>query len=233
MIDSQIDLESQNKPDVWHTITFKGKQIAFPPFCTCCMAPTSQTEIVSISETDAIPILAFGVVTHKKTIEFRIPLCPECSEHRAQLSKMKMQQAAYSIAAGTLCSTLIILTGMVDGFLGFLAGGAVLAVAYAILGFVFKTGILPYPHTSREESVRIEFNADFEICLQFYFSNGTYASLFKQANSGTTSSISKEQRVDKTRILPLIKANEHPLKLLAITMAIFACIAIAIASILH
>ena len=84
------------KPTPIYQIGIGGDtQMRIPQFCTCCLAPTTDSERIHFVNTKR------GLVTRDKTYTFlNLPLCETCKQHRREQQSKKYLALALSCLLG-------------------------------------------------------------------------------------------------------------------------------------
>ena len=179
------DLEANRQANKHYTVNIRGDRFAIPPFCTCCMKPTTNKENVSYSSTTQR-----GRTQTTRSISVDMPICDECLKHRSQYNWLLVLICSISIVIGSIFMAILMAAG-VDGFLSFLLGGGAAVGAYFGVSAIWKTKPLAREHARRGKSASI-FSLFMDSYMAsrmsscsgviFTFYNWEYAHLFREAN---------------------------------------------------
>lgn len=173
--DAQEEQESikRNRLDKKYSVTMNAEKIIVPPFCTCCMKPTSTAETVSTSVSQQS-----GNRKTTRTISMKMPICQECLEHRSKASKLKWLVVFLSVAfaVGSVPLTSILLSSSEGAF--WVIPFAVAVLSYLIFGLVIKLPPLGKEHSTTQQSVWLSGIGMTGTTTIFSFSNWRYAKLF-------------------------------------------------------
>ena len=228
------DLEANRQANKQYTVNIKGERFVIPPFCTCCMKPTSKKENVSYSMTTQR-----GRTQTTRSISVDLPICDECLKHRAQYNWLLVLICSISIVVGSIFMA-ILMAAEVDGFLSFLLGAGAAIGVYFGISAIWKTTPLAREHARRGKSASIfSFFMDSYLArslpnssgVTFTFYNWEYAHLFHEANKDIASEVKESPNLNTARSTSVLNANEHPVANMFKMIGIFIVIALIIGSI--
>lgn len=231
------NLEANRQANKRYTVSLRGNRFVIPPFCTCCMKPTRETEGVSYTST-----YLQGRTETTRSISLDLPLCKECLKHRSQYNSLLVLICAISIIIGFAFSTVFLLAKF-DYFLSFLFGACASILAYFGICAIWKTKPLAHEHARREKSAEISASFLFfdkrlgenlpnYSSVKFTFYNYEYARLFREANKDIASYIEEESEINTARSTSVLKANEHPVSNMFKMLGVFAFLATLIGTVL-
>ena len=227
------DLEANRQANKQYTVNIKGERFVIPPFCTCCMKPTSNKENVSYSMTTQR-----GRTQTTRSISVDLPICDECLKHRAQYNWLLVLICSISIVVGSIFMA-ILMAAEVDGFLSFLLGAGAAIGAYFGISAIWKTTPLAREHARRGKSASIfSFFMDSYLArslpnssgVTFTFYNWEYARLFHEANKDIASEVKDSPNLNTARSTSVLDANEHPVANMFKMIGVFIVIALIIGS---
>lgn len=200
----------RNRMDKKYSITIYADKVSVPPFCTCCMKPTTTMENIGTSTSHQS---GFKKTTH--TISLSMPICADCMAHRkrAKIRKWLVVLMATSIAIGSVSIFMLTIDSHSDVF--WVLPFVVAAIAYLLLGLIIKLPPLSTCHSTIQQSVwlggiEISINA-----VTFTFTNWRYAKLFANANYGR---ITESERRNRAKARAYIKAIDHPIGVLFLAL---------------
>ena len=228
------DLEANRQANKQYTVNIKGERFVIPPFCTCCMKPTSNKENVSYSMTTQR-----GRTQTTRSISVDLPICDECLKHRSQYNWLLVLICSISIVVGSIFMA-ILMAAEVDGFLSFLLGAGAAIGAYFGISAIWKTTPLAREHARRGKSASIfSFFMDSYLArslpnssgVTFTFYNWEYAHLFYEANKDIASEVKESLNLNTARSTSVLDANEHPVANMFKMIGVFIVIALIIGSI--
>ncbi|MDD4756755.1 MAG: hypothetical protein PHG29_11805, partial [Prolixibacteraceae bacterium] len=191
---------SRNQEDIIYKIRIYSKKIYIPPYCTCCLVETRNTETLSSS------ITTNDFYKKTTTISMDFPICDDCLSHRKSISKKKWILVILSSIIGIFSFPVIHSFGKDDNI--YVYSVLIGLAAYIILGFLWRTKNLPNEHSSYVRSAWITDIAPFVNGASYYFTNWHYAKLFSEANNSEV-----EEYFQRNRAKPqsLLKALESPI----------------------
>ena len=229
------DLEANRQANKRYTVNIQGDRFAIPPFCTCCMKPTSNKENVSYSMTTQR-----GNTKTTRSISVDMPICDECLKHRSQYNWLLVLICFISIAVGSIFMAILMIAE-VDGFLSFLLGAGAAIGTYFGISAIWKTSPLSSEHARRGKSASI-FSLFMDSYLArslpnssgvtFTFYNWEYAHLFREANKDIASDVKEASDQNTARSTSVLVANEHPVANMFKMIGVFIVIALIIGSII-
>lgn len=182
-----------HREDKTYTVQIRGDEVCVPPYCTCCMKPTTKT---------------LTQFFDKGIGSLKMPICEECIKH--------IQGRELKIYLYLICIMAIVINGVstnwliemeINGFLSFILANIISVVVYYLLSYIFRLRKLPSEHSARDKGVRIK-RVNLTICgtflkaidfngkisdlklTEYTFSNWVYFYLFKKIN---------EEQVTETR----------------------------------
>lgn len=168
---------SQNESRAaWH-ITVPSNEIRVPPFCTCCLVPTSRTRRVKHERQIA--------GNRRRTVWYSLPLCEDCARHEREF-ELKRLLVSLGPAILTVASMWMIWASSPNcGSAWFFAIGV--GVACSILAIFARIPIrqLSGNHSCRSQSATLASASDTN--CTFRFLNQRYAGAFAVANNVTAS----------------------------------------------
>lgn len=207
------DLEANRQANKHYTINIQGNRFAIPPFCTCCMKPTTNKENVSYSSTTQR-----GRTQTTRSISVDMPVCDECLKHRAQYNWLLVLICSVSVVVGSVLAAILATAGADDLMIILLGGGAAVGVYFGVSA-IWKTKSLAREHARRGKSVSISplFMGSYmagrmSSCsgVIFTFYNWEYAHLFREANKDIASEVQESPALNTARTTSVLAANEHP-----------------------
>ena len=227
------DLEANKQANKHYTVNIQGNRFAIPPFCTCCMKPTTNKENVSYSSTTQR-----GRTQTTRSISVDMPICDECLKHRSQYNWLLVLICSLSIIAGSIFMAILMAAGT-DGFLSFLLGAGAAVGAYFGISAIWKTKPLARDHARRGKSASIfsmfmdSFMAKhMPMCsgVTFTFYNWEYAHLFREANKEIAGEVKESPDLNTARSTSVLDANEHPVANMFKMIGVFIVAALIIGS---
>lgn len=227
------DLEANRQANKRYTVNIQGERFAIPPFCTCCMKPTSSIENVSYSMTTQR-----GNTKTTRSIAVDLPICDECLKHRSQYNWLLVLICSISIVVGSIFMATL-MAAEVDGFLNFLLGAGAAVGAYFGVSAIWKTTPLAREHARRGKSASIfslfmdsYMSRHLSNCsgVTFTFYNWEYAHLFREANKDIASDVKEATELNTARSTSVLDANEHPVANMFKMIGVFIAIALIIGS---
>lgn len=229
------DLEANRQANKHYTVNIQGNRFAIPPFCTCCMKPTTNKENVSYSSTTQR-----GRTQTTRSISVDMPICDECLKHRSQYNWLLVLICSISIVIGSIFMAILMAAG-VDGFLSFLLGGGAAVGAYFGISAIWKTKPLAREHARRGKSASI-FSLFMDSYMAsrmsscsgviFTFYNWEYAHLFREANKDIASEVKESPDLNTGRSTSVLDANEHPVANMFKMIGVFIVAALIIGSVI-
>ena len=223
------NIETHRQADKRYLVDINGDRFVIPPFCTCCMKPTTNKENVSYSMTTQ-----YGNTKTTRSIAVDMPICDECLKHRSQYNWLLVLICFISIAIGSIFMA-ILMAAEAGGFLSFILGAGLTIGSYYILSAVWKTKPLSKEHSTRGKSARIFSLFLGGLALRnmpdlskvtFTFYNWEYANLFREANGDTASGIKEANETNTAKTTSVLKANEHPVANMFKMIGVFVAIAL-------
>lgn len=227
------DLEANKQANKHYTVNIQGNRFAIPPFCTCCMKPTTNKENVSYSSTTQR-----GRTQTTRSISVDMPICDECLKHRSQYNWLLVLICSLSIVVGSIVMAIFMAVGT-DGFLSFLLGAGSAVGAYFGISAIWKTKPLGRDHARRGKSASIfsmfmdSFMAKhMPMCsgTTFTFYNWEYAHLFREANKDIAGEVKESPDLNTARSTSVLDANEHPVANMFKMIGVFIIAALIIGS---
>lgn len=227
------DLEANKQANKHYTVNIQGNRFAIPPFCTCCMKPTTNKENVSYSSTTQR-----GRTQTTRSISVDMPICDECLKHRSQYNWLLVLICSLSIIVGSILMAILMAAGT-DGFLSFLLGAGAAVGAYFGISAIWKTKPLARDHARRGKSASIfsmfmdSFMAKhMPMCsgVTFTFYNWEYAHLFREANKEIAGEVKESPDLNTARSTSVLDANEHPVANMFKMIGVFIVAALIIGS---
>ena len=225
------DLVAHRQANKRYTVNIRGNRFAIPPFCTCCMKPTSNKENVSYSMTTQ-----HGNTKTTRSIAVDLPICDECLKHRSQYNWLLTLICSISIVIGSIFMAIFMAAEM-EGFPSFLLGAGFAIGAYYIISAVWNTKPLSQEHSRRGKSARIfsMFMNNYVLKsmpnasdVTFTFYNWEYAQLFREANKDVASEVKESTEINTARSTSVLKANEHHVANMVKMLGVFVVIALII-----
>lgn len=225
------NIETHRQADKRYLVDIHGDKFVIPPFCTCCMKPTTNKENVSYSMTTQ-----HGNTKTTRSIAVDMPICDECLKHRSQYNWLLVLICFISIAIGSIFMA-ILMAAEADGFLSFILGAGLTIGSYYILSAIWKTKPLSKEHSTRGKSARIFSLFLGGLALRnmpnlsnvtFTFYNWEYAQLFREANGDTASDVKEANETNTAKTTSVLKANEHPVANMFKMIGVFVAIALLI-----
>lgn len=216
--DEYAEQERNNRQaDKVYSVDISGDKFVIPPYCTCCLKPTSLTEDVRF----AMSRDTFGG-TATKTISVHMPICPECLEHRKQFTRKNVWICILCILFGVLASFMTYLGFKADKSNAIFIGAAVTTALYFVITLAIKVTPLSDSHSTRFRSVDIsaplldEKNRFVSIIpsVTFTFTNWRYANLFQKANASKASSINSSKKINSAKKHSIFRLKKYVLSTL-------------------
>lgn len=229
------DLEANRQANKHYTVNIQGNRFAIPPFCTCCMKPTTNKENVSYSSTTQR-----GRTQTTRSISVDMPICDECLKHRTQYNWLLVLICSISIIIGSIFMAILMAVGT-DGFLSFLLGAGAAVGAYFGISAIWKTKPLEREHARRGKSASIfslfmnsYMSSRLSSCsgVIFTFYNWEYAHLFREANKDIASEVKESPDLNTARSTSVLDANEHPVANMFKMIGVFIVAALIIGSVI-
>ncbi|HOP09984.1 MAG TPA: hypothetical protein PK629_00670 [Oscillospiraceae bacterium] len=178
--DTQTQQESlyRNRIDRKYSVYLNADKVVIPPFCTCCMKPTSLVESVSASSSQKE-----GGKAATRTVSINMPVCPECLAHRKKAKWANWILFALSSLIG-LASVLWFATLFSTAEIAFwLLPILVAAAAYVLLGLLLRLPKLGGEHSAMQNSAWIGGIHLQDNYILYTFTNWRYANLFAKSNA--------------------------------------------------
>lgn len=179
--------------DKKYRVEVKGSKYAAPPFCTCCMDPTTNEDYIDYSRQERL-----GNRKYTRTISVRMPLCADCSEHSTSFSLRITIIGLLSILVG-LCISLVSES--------FLIGFFSAMFFFLLLTALIKVDALPKNHSCRQKSVELYSSSLNDVrghdidSMIFTFTNPQYAQLFAAVNQSKVTELPYANSAKKNSML--------------------------------
>lgn len=227
------DLEANRQANKRYTVSIQGNRYAIPPFCTCCMKPTSNKENVSYSMTTQ-----HGRTQTTRSISVDLPICDECLEHRSRYNWLLVLICSISIAIGSFFMAILV-AAAVNEFLSFLLGAGAAVGTYYGVSAIWNTKPLSSEHARRGKSAHIfsmfldgylAKSVSNNSGITFTFYNWEYAHLFREANKDIASDVKEATELNTARSTSVLAANEHPVANMFKMIGVFIIAALIIGS---
>lgn len=225
------DIEANRQANKCYKVHIHSNQFVVPPFCTCCMKPTSNKEYVSYSTQTQN---GKTITTHSISVD--MPICEECLKHRSQYNWLLGLICTASIVIGSMLMS-ILMAIEIDVFSSLFMSTGITAGAYFVISTIFKTKPLSREHARRGKSVHIfSMNLNEPVFKNmpnftkviFTFYNWEYAHLFYEANKAIASDVREETELNTARSTSVLEANEHPIANMFKTIGGFIVVALMI-----
>lgn len=200
----------RNRMDKQYSVTLNADRLIVPPFCTCCMKPTTITESISTSASHQS-----GNRKTTRTVSMNMPICADCLAHRKKAKNRKwlVVLIAAAIAIGSVPIFNITTGFQSDAF--WVLPFAVAAIAYLLLGLIMKLPPLSASHSTMQQSVWLGGIGMSGNTTTYTFTNWRYAKLFANSNHV---SITESKRRNRAKARAYIKAIDHPIGVLFLAL---------------
>ncbi|MEA4919418.1 MAG: hypothetical protein VB078_00635 [Clostridiaceae bacterium] len=200
----------RNRMDIQYSVTLNADRLIVPPFCTCCMKPTTTTENISTSASHQS-----GNRKTTRTVSMNMPICADCLAHRKKAKNLKwlVVLMAAAIAIGSVPIFNITTGFQSDAF--WVLPFAVAAIAYLLLGLIMKLPPLSASHSTMQQSVWLGGIGMSGNIATYTFANWRYAKLFANANHV---SMTESKRRNRVKARAYIKAIDHPIGVLFLAL---------------
>lgn len=235
----QERIEKENcQADKVYSVDIIGQSYSIPPFCTCCMKPTTNQETLTFSSQTYR-----GRTTTTHTTRAQLPVCQDCLNHRSKHSGLVGAVRFWSAFIGALVTLFIMIFIKIEDFPAILIGCAVAVGLHLLQMAKRKTKALPEEHSSRLASAEIlsftqpmysslknVFGADAGASIRFTFTNWKYAQLFQKANAGHASEVREGRRINSAKSTSYSDIDDSKVFSAFKTIGIFLLFAILIAA---
>lgn len=182
----ESEVLANQQADKEYSVTISGEKYAashrliVPPFCTCCMQPTQETESLQFL-----------------TMKIDMPLCDKCKKHRKQYKRKRTWLVSFCIILGVVASFLAYAGFKSSQVVAFFVGLAISMAFYFIFFLSVKEKALPREHSSRFTSAHFKVETksypragESKWDIIFFFTNWKYANLFREMNLPMASPVS-------------------------------------------
>lgn len=190
-----------DRQDKKYSVTVTGSSVSVPPYCTCCMKPT----------TDAV-----RVIGRKQTFFYRttrsqfMPICPECFAHGKKMGKLKWAVVSLTILASVVCAAFFQFRFKVDALI---PCAVITFLFYQLFGSLMRVSPLGPAHTAKEHSAQIGGFSKEK--TTYIFTNRRYARMFADANHVPVTEANGRNTADAKS---WIKSTDQPYYMLLLTV---------------
>ena len=208
---NNVELKEQLKKqdDYEYLVDAPDKYLIMPPYCTCCMKPTSNKEKIKYPS---------NRYRNGKSTMY-IPICDECLKHRTSCNIVLLVICTISIIIGSL-SAIILNYNKYVGIIPLCTGASIAVALYYIISIIWKVTPLSSEHATREKSVKIlsflnngEKNSSkkekYDITFVFY--NRKYAYKFYISNELSASPVKEHKKINQAKDTNILNINKHPI----------------------
>ena len=200
----------RNRMDKQYSVTLNAETLSVPPFCTCCMKPTTLTENISTSASHES-----GNRKTTRTVSMNMPICNDCLEHRKKAKNRKwlVVLIATAMAIGSVPIFNITTGFQSDAF--WVLPFVVATIVFLLLGLIIKLPPLSACHSTMQQSVWLGGIGMSGNTTTFTFTNWKYSKLFTDANH---SSMTESARRNRAKSRAYIKAIDRPFAVLFLVL---------------
>lgn len=177
-------MKTRQLTDKTYEVPLSDIKFSLPPYCTCCMKPSTSTEKIKFP------------TSANRNAYVNMPICDDCREHRNTVSICSILIYVFSAIAGI--AVFFICNSMFSDWISVAVSGVSVALVFFLMATMIKMKELPEEHSTRTKSVSASLAAgEFEdedgilrkATVRFDFTNKEYASSFRELNKDVSGNV--------------------------------------------